>query len=142
MWRSIKGKDAFQSRPITNRESKKILLWTYVYFSVIFPASIAWAVYVFSNNIWGSVLSYFVFVFPIAMIIPMQRHMSKTLPKPPPGGWPDEKAKSDAFAKWRDARQERFYNPKYLIRIFIISFVAIAIVVGIITAIMVFTIGR
>ena len=29
------------------------------------------------------------------------------MPKPPPGGWPDEKARLDAIAKWQEERQKR-----------------------------------
>ena len=49
-------------------------------------------------------------MIPVAITIPMYRHMSATLPKPPQGGWPDDKTRADAFRKWQIDQEERRYK--------------------------------
>ena len=98
-----RSKGEENTRPIPRKDSKRLVI-IYVLIFLIFSISVAWSAYVFTGRIWLSVLFFLIWSLPVPIAIFLAR---LKMPKPPPGGWPDEKARLDAFAKWRDERQKR-----------------------------------
>jgi hypothetical protein len=74
---------------------------------VIFPASVGWSAYVFTGHIWLSVVYFLIWPSLLAPITIIMFKARRGMPKPPPGGWPDEKARLDVIAKWQEERQKR-----------------------------------
>ncbi len=96
-----RGRGIESSRPIPRKDSKRLVISMYLLMFVILPASVAWSAYVFTGLIWLSVLFFLLWSLPVLIVIFLVR---RWMPKPPPGGWPDEKTRLDAIAKWNDAR--------------------------------------
>ena len=99
------------TRPIPRKDSKRLVISMYLLMFVIFTASVAWSAYVFTRLIWLSVL--FFLIWPLLVLVPILL-ARRRMPKTPPGGWPDEKARLDAFAKWREERQKQTHKRGWL----------------------------
>jgi hypothetical protein len=135
IWIKKKSKDSFKGpRPMTNTERKQlnVIIVLYMY---IFAGSLSWSVYVFSHNGWLSAVIGLAFVLPFSIIMPiMSRRVSKAL-APPPGGWPDEKARLDALRKWQADQEERQYKKISKLKWWIVGIFAFILLLLIIMAI-------
>ncbi|MFA5056296.1 MAG: hypothetical protein WC562_09065 [Dehalococcoidia bacterium] len=141
IWIKRTSKDAFRGpRPITSSERRKlnIIICLYMY---IFAGTVSWSVYVFSHNVWLSAVIGLAWVLPVSIMMPiMSRRVSKAL-QPPPGGWPDEKARLDAFNKWQAEREEREYKKIEKLKWWIVGWILIPLVLVIILVILCVTLG-
>jgi hypothetical protein len=142
IWIKRTSKDSFRgSRPITSSERKKlnVIVCLYMY---IFAGSVSWSVYVFSHHVWLSAAIGLAWVLPFSIMMPiMSRRVSKAL-EPPPGGWPDEKARLDALNKWRADQEERQYKKLSKAKWWLVAlYLVIPVVMMIILVILVITLG-
>ncbi len=138
-----KEMDPFKSfRKLTAERRKKFMALFCLYWCV-FAASISWAAYVFSNNIWLSVLIGLIWIAPISIAMLTGTRRATKLSEPPPEGYPDSKTELDALNKRVDIASEHFNTAfmKWMKRYFkfvvlpLLIVLIILIILGIIAAI-------
>jgi hypothetical protein len=131
----VRGDDTFASRPLTQGQRRMFFRLAAVY-GVVTVVSIGWSIHVFTEEMAYLLLYGLSLVAMVGLVIFMRRD-SPIYPKPPPEGFPDEKARLDWENRIHDIMYEhvnkRVLSWKFWAAIFLVygALMAIGIVVGI-----------